>query len=623
MTKRERGPLTLFEFQEQGVDAILRGLTDAVYTNSDGMVRHGHAFLLYDEMGLGKTIQTWVALKRMKERGILTGPTLIVSPASCTSVWTKGDYLEYFCEHFTVLEGIQNPQKLDSRHIVIVSYRIILDAYKYYVYNRLDAGLFSNDELIKYCTLYGKSVLHTQRLHGDDLRRELLYIARKIRKKACNTFKAGLIEFMKQRWGCMVMDEVQKIKDPETTHSKSIGFMSANYRLALSGTPMMNHGGDLMSVLKYGLGLLNLDWYRIKKNPEGEYCAGILMNFSLGRRKVNIAEMQDVLPKRHREDEVVILPWSDNEAHKRIYIETKESSLTVLREAELMRRQPGESLEDYNTRRRGLNLSFMAKMQKLRQICLHQDLPLYMASQENGTTFRQASMIWRPEYHRGFHPWIKSRVFVLLKCLKRALPMVYHQVRHLLIKAFAENETTDAIQPSPKMMQVLPHLEGGKKLIIFSTFKVFLERIMQPWLTQMGIISLIFCGGPKKKQDESLEIFRTNPKVQVLLLVKTAGAEGLNLQETCNVCIIMDPHFNMALDEQAAQRIDRIGQTEDVIVRRLFMQGSIDEALRMMQEEKHASINAWLGGGGNGGRGGKKSLEAHGLFLRRYDTVTL
>lgn len=622
MTKRERGPLTLYQFQEQGVEAIIRGLTDAVYTNADGMVRRGNAFLLYDEMGLGKTIQTWVALRRMKERGILTGPTLIISKASCTSVWTKGDYLEYFCDHFTLLEGVQNPRNLDCRHVVVVTYRIILDAYKYYVYNRLDAGLFTNDELIKYCKLYGKSIQHTQRLHGDDLRRELLYIARKIRKKPCNTFKTGLVEFMKQQWGCIVMDEVQKIKDPDTAHSKSVGFMSANYRLALSGTPMMNHGGDLMSVFKYGLGLLNLDWFRIKKNPEGEYCANILMNFSLGRLKKNIQELQGVLPKRQKEDEVVILPWSDNREHKQIYIETKESSLTVLREAELMRRQPGESTEAYNTRRRGLNLSFMAKMQKLRQICLHQDLPLYMASQENGTVFKQEHKIWRPEYHSGFHPWIKSRVAVLLKCLKRMHPRTYAQSRLVIVKAVIENEAENCIQPSPKMMQVLPHLREGKKLIIFSTFKVFLEHIMQPWLSQMGVKSLIFCGGPKKKQDETLEAFRNNADVQVLLLVKTAGAEGLNLQETCSVCIIMDPHFNMALDEQAAQRIDRIGQRQDVIVRRLFMEGSIDEAIRMMQEEKSATISAWLGGGGRGG-GGKKSLEAHGLFLRRYDTVSL
>jgi len=373
-----------------------------------------------------------------------------------------------------------------------------------------------------------------------------------------------------------------------------------------------------MSIMKYGLGLLSLDRWKIQQNPNGEYCAGVLMAFSLGRRKIDLEEMREVLPKRQKEDEVCILPWSNDDNHKRVYVETKQSSLTVLREAELMQRHHGESMEDYTNRRRLLNLSFMAKMQKLRQICLHPDLPLHMPSANHtGTPLGVTHIPWTPEFHLATHPWIRKRMLTLLLCLRQCFPPLYSQARRLLMRAFVGAENA-IIQPSPKMMELLPYLD--KKVIIFSTFKVFLIGILQPWLTQMGVPSLIFCGGPKKKQQETLETFNRDPDVRVLLLVKTAGAEGLNLQETCNVCIIMDPHFNMALDEQAAQRIDRIGQTKDVIVRRLFMEGSIDEALRIMQEEKHAGIKAWLGTSSERGVG-KKSLESHGLFLRRYDTV--
>ena len=154
------------------------------------------------------------------------------------------------------------------------------------------------------------------------------------------------------------------------------------------------------------------------------------------------------------------------------------------------------------------------------------------------------------------------------------------------------------------------------KMVVFSTFRVFFEEVMRPWLRQINVDSLLFCGGSKTQQQSALRNFHADEECKILLVVKSAGSEGLNLQYDANVCVIMDPHFNLALDEQAAQRIDRIGQVKEVIVRKLYMEGSIDEAMRLMQEEKQLAIEAW-GTKKHEGR----SLEIHGLFLARRDTV--
>jgi SNF2 family DNA or RNA helicase len=77
----------------------------------------------------------------------------------------------------------------------------------------------------------------------------------------------------------------------------------------------------------------------------------------------------------------------------------------------------------------------------------------------------------------------------------------------------------------------------------------------------------------------------------------------------------MDPHFNEALDEQAAQRIDRHGQKHVVVVRKLYMRGSVDEAIRTMQEKKRIQVAAWTQGEN------KRTLDAIGLFLQQNDTV--
>lgn len=57
------------------------------------------------------------------------------------------------------------------------------------------------------------------------------------------------------------------------------------------------------------------------------------------------------------------------------------------------------------------------------------------------------------------------------------------------------------------------------------------------------------------------------------------------------------------------------------------MRGSVDEALRIMQEQKRIISEAWLGGGNSGHCDSKPSkmrtLEVHKMFLKHHDTVTM
>ena len=89
------------------------------------------------------------------------------------------------------------------------------------------------------------------------------------------------------------------------------------------------------------------------------------------------------------------------------------------------------------------------------------------------------------------------------------------------------------------------------------------------------------------------------------------------LQAASAAVVIMEPHFNDALDEQASQRVDRIGQPEKaVVIRKLFMAGSVDMALKTMQVRKSEITESWLG------RNEKAlTLESVGLFLINEDRV--
>ncbi len=597
--------LQLHEFQKEGVDKAVNALVGASIETHDGIFRKPKCFLLFDEMGLGKTLQSFEILKRLDTNG----PTLVVVPSSCVEIWSDNKhYSHLFDIRIFLKDGVSTKtvMNMTNRTIVITSYDTLRNAYKYYIAETVDRGGLSNDELIRYCLIHNRSIERAKFLQGDDLRRELLNVAARITKK--NT-KTHLVcsAFMKQHWSLLIMDEVHKIRNVNSSATKAIGFVDAEYRLALSGTPIMNNGSELLCIWKFALGLYDLNWTTIEKSPDSVYCKTIIETISLGRKKKDVDELVGILPVRRKEHEEVIIKWLD-EDQRQVYIAMKNDSIDMYN---MLTKQIGESTQDFNKRRMSTQQSFMGKMQKLRQICLHKDLPNYM--EQGGSSSRRS--FWNPAVHSSFPKWTKDRILIYLMILRR-MGRIY-SMRFKMIEAFVKMDSY-MIQPSQKMIHVYDMYKGlgkGDKMIIFSTFKVFLERIMLPWLDQIDIEALLFCGASRVAQQKILAEFAKTESIKILLIVKAAGSEGLNMQFDANVCIIMDPHFNMALDEQAAQRIDRIGQEKEVIVRKLYMEGSIDEAMRIMQHEKQEGINAW-----NGGEG-KRSIESQGMFLSTRDTV--
>lgn len=574
--------MKLYDYQTQGVRHILNHLIEE------------KGFLLCDEMGLGKTIQALQTVRQMRTKL----PILVVAPSSCIHVWSRGD-IKNFPDLGEPIEYVGANRTFGKSRVVITSYETLVNAYKSYINVRLDTGQLSNDELIRLCQVNNISIAHLSANEPNIYRRELLAVSRKVipilkKSQICQSD----IVFMQQKWGFLIMDEVHKIKNPKSNRCTAVGFVNAEYRLGLTGTPIMNYPQDLFTIWKFGLAMFQLEYDKIKSDPNSEYCKNIMDRIMLRRIKSEIEELKSVLPKRIKTSEEQILPWYENSDQKMKYIHCKRDSLSMYYSLQALEKQADETSKEFNTRKRSLNMSFMAKMQTLRQICLG------IPASDN------QHMKWYPSNHSVFHPWIKARVKTILLCCRK----FDQNIQKTIIREFVDLEQ-GLILPSPKMIYVYDLLQTYKKIIVFSTFKTFLHDIMQPWLRQIGILSALFCGGSRTDQDKALKIFEKEEDVRVLLLVKTAGAEGLNLQKMAAVCVIMDPHFNLALDEQAAQRIDRIGQEHEVIVRKLYMEGSVDEAIKKMQDVKQIDIEAW------NKKEDVKTIRTHGLYLQKYDTV--
>lgn len=549
----------LFEFQKEGISRITEILETSQYRNQNGSYTQGHAVLLYDEMGMGKTMQTLSAILdgkfNMKEK-----KALVVCPKALISVWKKEIETHFKTVKVVVFNHKTRFPELKETTIVLTSYEAISTCWDRYINDFLDSGKLSNQQLQRFIEINPghpnrgllKHLRHAlDNYEGSILRGELLNIAGKVDFKKTHKQKSPSSHVpFSTHWTFLVMDEAQHFKNPKSKSAHSVGFLMADYRIALTGTPIMNSGNDLLSILKYGLGFFDLDWEMILNNPSGAYCQEVLDSFTFGRKKQDVAELQEILPVRRKDEEKIVLDW------------TNERQRVIYRQGKVQAKEMFRKLQENSS----LRMNFFQLLRTLQQIALHPDLPFYYVPEE-----------------------------------ERKIPL------------------PKEIEPSPKMLEVKRILEQypQDKMICFCSFKEFLMQIMKPWLKTIGIKSLVFYGSSQKEQDNTLKAFHDNPKKRVLLLVKKAGSEGLNLQKAANVCVIMDPHWNKAGDEQAAQRIERIGQEKEVIVRKLFMKGSIDEALMMMQDSKERENAAWM----SGRNGERKSLETQGLFLEKYDNV--
>ena len=60
------------------------------------------------------------------------------------------------------------------------------------------------------------------------------------------------IKFLQEvPWSGVVLDEAQNIKNPETKQSRAARSLKADYRIALTGTPVENNVGDLWSIMEF------------------------------------------------------------------------------------------------------------------------------------------------------------------------------------------------------------------------------------------------------------------------------------------------------------------------------------------------------------------------------------
>jgi SNF2 family DNA or RNA helicase len=188
------------------------------------MAASGRA-LLADPPGLGKTAQSISALRYLHEQGKDVFPVLVAAPNSTVYSWAREIEKWWPGRKVNVVKGTATQRR-----------KLLEDEAEFYVVNW--EGLRNHSRLAPYGNRAMKTCVECG---GEDP---------KVKPTQCQKHEK---ELNRIQFRSAIGDEIHRIKDGRTATTRALkaATASAEYKIALSGTPIANHPGDLWSPLNW------------------------------------------------------------------------------------------------------------------------------------------------------------------------------------------------------------------------------------------------------------------------------------------------------------------------------------------------------------------------------------
>lgn len=146
------------------------------------------------------------------------------------------------------------------------------------------------------------------------------------------------------------------------------------------------------------------------------------------------------------------------------------------------------------------------------------------------------------------------------------------------------------INESGKMELLITILENildvDEKVIIFTQYAK-MGKIIEQLVSKKLRTNVLFLHGSltQQKKAEVISNFQENKEFKILVATLKTGGVGLNLTAAQNV-IHYDLWWNPAIENQATDRVHRIGQKSDVMVYRFITKGTLEEVIDQMSKNK-------------------------------------
>lgn len=147
----------------------------------------------------------------------------------------------------------------------------------------------------------------------------------------------------------------------------------------------------------------------------------------------------------------------------------------------------------------------------------------------------------------------------------------------------------DAAFGSAKLSLLLESLEEsldlGHRALIFSQWTSLLDLVE----SRLGEKNVTFSrlDGATRNRDQVVNAFQKDDGPSVMLLSLKAGGVGITLTAADHI-YILDPWWNPAAEDQAADRAHRIGQQNPVFIHRLVARNTVEDKILQLQKKKKA-----------------------------------
>ncbi|CUM49858.1 DNA repair protein RAD5 [Debaryomyces fabryi] len=152
-------------------------------------------------------------------------------------------------------------------------------------------------------------------------------------------------------------------------------------------------------------------------------------------------------------------------------------------------------------------------------------------------------------------------------------------------------KTSSKIQCLINHLKILKEQSPNEQVVVFSQFSSYLDIIENELKIQILDDFVVYKFDGRLNMNERQKILekfssqKHENKVMILLLSLKAGGVGLNLT-TASRAFMMDPWWSPSVEDQAIDRIHRIGQNLNVKVTRFIMADSIETKMLKIQERK-------------------------------------
>jgi SNF2 family DNA or RNA helicase len=165
--------------------------------------------------------------------------------------------------------------------------------------------------------------------------------------------------------------------------------------------------------------------------------------------------------------------------------------------------------------------------------------------------------------------------------------------------ALVPGQTAETSSKIERLLEALAEaMADGHKALVFSQWTRLLD-LVEPHL-RGAAIEFLRLDGSTRDRAEVVTTFQSDCGPPVMLVSLKAGGTGLNLTAADHV-FLLDPWWNPAVEDQAADRAHRIGQERPVIVYRMVAKDTVEERLFALKARKRALSDAALEGEAGGG----------------------